>query len=92
MCAIVSWKTVDSTNFQATIHVWVTVKGSMEYGYSVGHSRTVIKTTLSREPGFKSSCYHLKTCTILFSPRCFSSLRCLNEYLAIDNGGYDINE
>ena len=33
-------------------------------------------------------CYHFKIWASLFSPRCPSSLSCINEYLAKDDGGH----
>ena len=32
-------------------------------------------------------CYCFEVWAFLFSPRCTSSLNCINEYLAIDGGG-----
>ena len=42
----------------------------------------------SREPGLESSCCHFKAWAISFTPRCFSSPSCVNEYLLIGRGGY----
>ena len=41
-----------------------------------------------REPGFESCAAVLKSWSNLFTLHCSSSLSCINEYLAIDNGGY----
>ena len=41
----------------------------------------------TRQLRFESSCCCVKTWAISFSPRCLSSLNCINEYLAIDSGG-----
>ena len=41
-----------------------------------------------REPGFKSCAAVLKPWTSFFTLHCSSSLSCINEYLAIDSGGY----
>ena len=41
----------------------------------------------SREPWFESSlCYRLEDWAFSFSPRCLSSISCINKYLAIDGG------
>ena len=45
-----------------------------------------------KESGFESSCCCFKTWIILFTPRCLSSLSCINEYLAIDSSLSCINE
>ena len=37
----------------------------------------------SREPGFKSHCGRFESLASLITPRCHSSLSCINEYLAI---------
>jgi len=41
-----------------------------------------------REPGFESCAAVLKPWASFFTLHCSSSLSCLNEYLAIDNGGF----
>ena len=41
-----------------------------------------------REHGFKSCAAVLKPWASVFTLHCPSSLSCINEYLAIDNGGY----
>ena len=41
-----------------------------------------------RESRFEFSCCRFKVLAILFTPRCLSSLSCINECLAIDSGGY----
>ena len=41
-----------------------------------------------REPGFESCAAVLKPWTSVFTLHCSSSLSCINEYLAKDNGGY----
>ena len=41
-----------------------------------------------REPGFKSCAVVLKPWSSFFTLHCSSSLSYINEYLAIDNGGY----
>ena len=41
-----------------------------------------------REPGFESCAVVLKAWASFFTPHYSSSLSCLNEYLAIDSGGY----
>ena len=43
-----------------------------------------------REPGFESCAAVLKPWASFFTLHCPSSLRCLNEYLTIDSGGYVI--
>ena len=40
-----------------------------------------------REPGFKSCAAFLKPCANV-TLHCSSSLSCINEYMAIDSGGY----
>ena len=42
----------------------------------------------SRDSGFESSFCRFEALIISFTPRCSSSLSCINEYLAIDSGGY----
>ena len=42
----------------------------------------------SREPGFESCAVVLKPRARFFTLHCSSSLSCINEYLAIDSGGY----
>ena len=41
-----------------------------------------------REPGFESCAAVLKPWARFFTLHCSSSLSCINEYLAIDSGGY----
>ena len=41
-----------------------------------------------RGPRFKFCAAVLKPSASVFTPHCSSSLRCINEYLAIDSGGY----
>ena len=41
-----------------------------------------------REPGFESCAAVLQPWGSLFTLHCSSSLSCINEYLAIDSGGY----
>ena len=41
-----------------------------------------------REPGFESCAAVLKPWARVFTLHCSSSLSCINEYLAIDSGGY----
>ena len=41
-----------------------------------------------REPGFESCAVVLKPWANFFTLHCSSSLSCINEYLAIDSGGY----
>ena len=41
----------------------------------------------SGEPGIESSAAILNL-AISFTPNCHSSLNCINEYVAIDSGGY----
>ena len=41
-----------------------------------------------REPGFESCAAVLKPWASLFTLHCSSSLSCINEYPAIDSGGY----
>ena len=41
-----------------------------------------------REPGFESCAAVLKPWASFFTLHCSSSLSCVNEYLAIDSGGY----
>ena len=50
----------------------------------------MVRTTdsQSRESGFQSSCCCFEAWVVLFPPPCLSSLNCVNEYLAIDSGGY----
>ena len=61
--------------------------------YHVGHSDLMVRTldSQSREPGFESSCCRFKALVIFFTPHCYSSFSCINEYLVIDRGGY-VNE
>ena len=42
----------------------------------------------SREPGFESSCCRFETLAISFTPRCHSSLSCINEYMATKWDGH----
>ena len=60
---------------------------------NVGHGDIMVRTSdsLLRESGFKSSCYHFEAWATSFTPRCLSSLSCINEYLATDSDGY-VNE
>ena len=44
------------------------------------------RTSNRENPG--SSCCRFKPWAILLIPHCLSSLSCINEYLAIDSGGY----
>ena len=44
-----------------------------------------------REPVFGSSCYNFETWAISLNPCCSSSLSCMYEYMASENGGY-VNE
>ena len=57
---------------------------------TVGRSSVVVKMSDSnlRALGLESSCCHFETWAISFTPRCFCSFSCINEYLAIDSGGY----
>ena len=41
-----------------------------------------------REPGFESCAAVLKPWVCFFTLNCSTSLTCINEYLAIDSGGY----
>ena len=41
-----------------------------------------------REPGFESCAAVLKPWACFFTLHCSSSLSCINEYRAIDSGGY----
>ena len=41
-----------------------------------------------REPGFKSCAAVLKPWVHFYTLHCSSSLCCINEYLALDSGGY----
>ena len=41
-----------------------------------------------REPGFESCAAVLKSWACFSTIHCSSSLSCINEYLAIDSGGY----
>ena len=41
-----------------------------------------------REPGFESCAVVLKPLACFFTQSCSSSISCMNEYLAIDSGGY----
>ena len=45
----------------------------------------------SREPGFKSHCGRFEPLASLITPRCHSSLSCINEWWIRDSGGY-VNE
>ena len=42
----------------------------------------------SREPEFGYSCCHFEVWAISFTPRCHSSLSCINEYMDMDIGGF----
>ena len=55
---------------------------------TVGHSCIVVRTWDIYLRGLESSCCHFETWAISFTPHCFSSLSCINEYLAIDSDGY----
>ena len=52
----------------------------------------VVDRTLVRHGGVvdRSSC-HFEALVIFFTPQSLSLLNCINEYLAIDSGGY-VNE
>ena len=57
----------------------------------LGHSLITcfnVSATIGRI--LESSCCRLEAWAISFTPRCLNSLRCINEYLAIDSGGYVI--
>ena len=41
-----------------------------------------------REPGFEPCAAALKPWASVFTLHCYSLLSCINEYLAIDSGGY----
>ena len=41
-----------------------------------------------REPGFESCAAVIKPWASVFTLHCSSSLSCINEYLAVDSGGY----
>ena len=58
--------------------------------FLVGRVSVAVRTLDSqlRDPMFESSCTCFKTLAILFTPRCRSSLSCINEYLATDRGGH----
>ena len=64
--------------------------GGTNGGQNVGRGGPVVRTLdpQSREPGFESSCCHIEALAISFTPRCHSSLSCINEYLAIERGGH----
>ena len=51
----------------------------------VGHDSIPVRRpdSQSREPGFKSHCGRFEPLASLITPRCHSSLSCINEYLAI---------
>ena len=60
----------------------------------MGRSGIVVRTSdsQSRGPGFAYSFWAV-TWSVLFTPRCHSSLTCMNEYLATDStGALDICE
>ena len=42
---------------------------------------------LTLNPGFEVLCCCFEALAISFTPRCLSSLSCVNKYLAIDSGG-----
>ena len=72
-----------------TNHIVFIIVCSIRMTKIVGYSGLVVRTSdsQSREPRFESSCCHFQAVAILFTPRCFSSLSCINEYLAIESGG-----
>ena len=55
----------------------------MERGSSVVKCQTNNRESLVLNP----LCYHFEVCEFSFSPRCLSSLSCINEYVATDSGG-----
>ena len=59
----------------------------------MGHGGSVVKISdsQSREPSLDFSCCHFEAWTISLTPRCHSSLSCINEFMATDSGGY-VNE
>ena len=66
-------------------------KCEMETGKQVAAYYSVLLLERNRsgvEPGFKSSATLLKPRASFFTLHCSSSLSCINEYLAIDSGGY----
>ena len=52
---------------------------------NVGHGDIMVRKSdsLLSESGFKSSRYHFEAWATSFTPRCSSSLSCINEYLAV---------
>ena len=62
-----------NTNY-ATLHIICVGRDSIPVRRPDSHSR---------EPGFKSHCGRFEPLASLITPRCHSSLSCINEYLAI---------
>ena len=90
-----SWKFVFVRLYKDANFCWFRSDKDMELKGCVNLRVSVIRTWLmvrtsdsqSREPGFESSCCHFETWAILFTLRWFSSINCLNEYLAIHSSG-----
>ena len=52
-----------------------------------GSSAVECRTRTRESPGSNPLCYRFEVWAFSFSPRCPSSISCINEYLAIDSGG-----
>ena len=61
---------------------------SVNVGIRVQWLRGRASDSRLREPGFESCAAVLKPWASFFTLHCSSSLSCINEYLAIDSGGY----
>ena len=70
------------------------VSTSGQYSYHVGRDGIPVTRPDSqlREPGFKSHCGRFEPLASLITPRCYSSLSCINEYLANTDSGGNVNK
>ena len=78
---------------QYTSNVHKLTKNSFKFaGMNLARRLQRLRGTASdsrlREPGFESCAAVLKPWESFFTLHCSSSLSCINEYLAIDSGGY----
>ena len=69
------------------VAIWWVTSLCVSYSGSRGSSAVEYQTLNQVSPGSNPLCYCFVVWTFLFSPRCPSSLSCINENLAIDGGG-----
>ena len=79
MCVCVS---VCVCVYVCVMRVWIHI--SVSFGAVARASDSQLRVYTE----FRIMCCHAKPGAILFTLHCSSSLRCMNEYLAIDSGGY----